>query len=189
MRKLVFFALMMTLLLSACKAAANDPGQAALDIRTRLLADGGISLSADIHALVGDRSYSFCLTCDYSCQGSSTVTVVGPELISGISAAVTDSGASLTFDGVSLDLGQLERSGLSPLGALPAMAEAWRSGYISSSCQGRIDGRECYFISYLTGSGAGELEFRTWFDKTTLLPIYGEVVSGGSVVIFANFNQ
>lgn len=189
MRKLAAFALMMTLLFSACKTAANDPGQAALDIRTRLLADGGISLCADIQADFGEKVYDYRLECDYSCDGSSTVTVVEPDIISGISATVSQEGTSLSFDCISLNTGTLEGTELSPMGALPAMAEAWCSGYISNTCAAQIDGADCYFVSYLTGSGSDELEIRTWFDKTALLPVYGEIVSDGSVVIYASFNQ
>lgn len=189
MRKLAAFALMITLLFSACKTAANDPGQAALDVRTRLLADGCISLCADVKADFGEKVYDYRLECEYTCESGSTVTVVEPEIIAGISAAVSQSGASLSFDGISLDTGIIEGTELSPMGALPAMAEAWCSGYISNTCAAQVNGVDCYFISYLTGSGSRELEFRTWFDKTSLLPVYGEIVSDGSVVIYASFTQ
>ncbi|MBE6991858.1 MAG: hypothetical protein E7430_04690 [Ruminococcaceae bacterium] len=189
MRKVLSFALMMTLLFSACKTAANDPGQAALDIRTRLLTAGEISLCADVQADYGERVYDYRLECDYVCKGDSSVTVIEPDIISGISATVSRSGTSLSFDGVSLDTGSLEGTELSPLGALPAMADAWCSGYISNTCAAQLNGTDCYFVSYLTGSGSDELEIRTWFDKSTLLPVYGEIVSGGSVVIYAGFTQ
>ena len=189
MRKAAAFALMMTLLFSACDTAANDPGQAAMDIRTRLLTDGKISLCADVLVDQTERTYEYTLECDYDRRSGSTVTVMEPELIAGISAIVSDGGAQLSFDGVCLDAGTLEGTELSPLGALPAMAEAWCSGYISNTCAAQIDGTDCYFVSYLTGSGSDETEIRTWFDKTTLLPVYGELVSDGSVVIHARFKQ
>lgn len=187
MRKVAAFALMMTLLFSACKTAANDPWQAALDIRAGLLADGGTKLSADVQVDYGERVYDYRLECDFARQKGSTVTILEPDIIAGISATVSPSGASLSFDGVSLDTGKLEGTELSPMGALPTMAEAWCSGYISNTCAANINGTDCYFVSYLTGSGSDELEIRTWFDKTTLSPVYGEIVSDGSVVIYASF--
>lgn len=187
MRKAFALALMMTLLFSACKTAANDPGQAAMDVRTKLLTDGGAELLADVEVCYGERSYTYTLECDFVRDGGSTVTVMAPDIISGISATVSDGGAQLSFDGISLGAGDLEGTELSPMTALPSMAEAWCTGYISNTCAAQIDDTECYFVSYLTGSGDHELEYRTWFDKTTLSPVCGEIVSDGSVVVNMKF--
>lgn len=186
MRRTIAAALMMTLLLCSCKAEANA-AQSALDIRSAMLASPLLELEATVRADYGDTVYDYTLQCHFTRNGPSTVTILEPELIAGVTASVSDGGSSLSFDGAELDTGKLPNAQLTPMGALPAIAESWCSGYISSSGYERYEGKDCLMVCCLCGYGSEEVEYRTWFLREGYAPVHGEIISGGETVVFMDF--
>lgn len=186
MRRIAAAALMMTLLLCSCKAEANA-AQAALDIRSAMLASSLWELEANLRADYGEAVYDYTLQCHFTRSGPSTVTILSPNLIAGVTATVSDGGSSLSFEDVELDTGKLPNAQLTPMGALPAIAESWCTGYISSASYEKYDGQDCVAVTYLCGYGSEEVEYRTWFLRQGLTPVYGEIVSQGETVVFIDF--
>lgn len=186
MRRCMAAALMMTLLLCSCKAEANA-AQAALDIRSSMLSSTVCELEARVRADYGEAVYDYILQCHFDRTGPSTVTILEPELIAGVTAAVSDSGSRLSFEDVELDTVKLPNAQLTPMGALPAIAESWCSGYISSSCFESYNDQDCLMVTYLLGYGSEEVEYRTWFTRDGCVPLHGEIASGGKTVVFIDF--
>lgn len=187
MRRRFACALMIILCLSACKAGGDNSEQLALTQRTNMLAAGRCFMTAELSADYGDRVHEYTLSCEYVRNGDSVVTVIKPDIISGVSASISSGDSTLRFQDVSLDTGSIGDSGITPIGTLPAFARAWESGYINTTCYETVGDTECLLVSYLVGYDREETEYRTWFDKETMTPVKGEIYENGSVVIQCSF--
>lgn len=189
MRRLIAVALMMTMCLTACRGADNEAEKEAIRKRTDLLSAGGCRLTAEVTADYGERVYEYTLECDYAYQGKSDIKVIKPEIVEGLSATMEYGNTMLSFDGLSIDTGILAEPELTPLGAVIMMADAWSAGYISGTCFEAADDIECLYVSYLVGYDNDELEYRTWFDKASLKPVKGEIISDGRAVIMIKYTD
>ena len=160
MRKALLFAPMLMLLLTACGGGAEK--DLAADLQSQYAALASAVMEADITCHYDDEVREYTLLCDYTPE-SSTVTVLAPEDLSGISATVTGGTLKLNYDDISLDAGSYSAAAISPVAALPKLMEAAASGYI-------------------TERGGEGTQYATWFDEETLLPLRSEISAGGKVV-------
>lgn len=122
--------LILSLLLAGCAAGGDEADVEA--IRAQL--DGtAVTCEAEVTAFFEDETETFTLSCAETDEGP-IVTVLEPELISGVTARVTAEG-ELRFDGLVLPL--CGQDGVSALSALPALIDhlrgahldlAWREG-------------------------------------------------------------
>ena len=166
------------LLLSSCGAGQHGV-QDALRFRTELEERGGCGFLAHITADVEERGYTFVLQA--SCgEADTSIAVVTPESIAGITARVTELDAALSFEGVTLDFGRMDDVLTSPL-YLPWLLHAcWVGGYVS--CAGDDGGQNR--VTYLWGSGEEELAVDTWFSEA--VPVRAEVFRGGHLLLSAS---
>ncbi|MFG6352922.1 MAG: hypothetical protein K1W21_15245 [Oscillospiraceae bacterium] len=83
MRKALSCVLMMTLLLSGCKAggAGETPEEAALAVRDAYQSLAGWSAAVDITAEVGDKVFDFTLDAVWRREGETVLTITAPELL------------------------------------------------------------------------------------------------------------
>jgi hypothetical protein len=177
--------MMMTLCLtlSACQRTENLT-QPALDLRAAVL-ERGCSFTAEITADFGDTTCEFSAECRYSPDGTTEVTILAPETISGISATVADDGATLEFDGLLLDLGTLAGGHVAPLTAPAILAQCWAGEYISTV---GAEGDDC-LVTYLRGYDNDELTVLTRLSGESGVPISGEVAYQGSTVLFVTITD
>ena len=166
-------AILSLLLLTGC-STGSKPTQKALDFRTALMEAGGCSFTADIMADYDQRVYNFTVTCDYKTTGSAVITVTAPEEIAGISATVSADTATLEFDGLELEFGQMANGLISPMEASRLLAQCWLSAYIDSA---GADG-DLERITYLDGYREKELTVDTWLNKDQK-PVHGEITYEG----------
>ncbi len=166
------------LLLTAC-AGADNTMQPALDLRTGLLESGGCAFSAEITADFGETVCIFSADCTYSADGSTRVELTAPETLAGIAATVSDDGASVEFDGMLLDFGQLAGGHAAPVAAPSILALCWAGEYISSAGQ---EG-DNLLVTYLKGYDNEELTVLTRLSGETGLPVSGEVIYDGQTVL------
>lgn len=178
--------LTISLLLSGCGGAGKEPGpvQLALDIRQDYLASDGCDAVMEVTADYGRRVHSF--TVAVSVRGKETsLTVTGPEEVAGISARLNGRESALTFDDVILDTGTLDDQGLTVLGALPALLEAARSGFIDSCVTERLGQTDtlrvlCRDPELERGQGR---EITLWFDTNSRALCRGEIARDGVRII------
>ena len=129
MKKIILSAaLLASLLLSGCGNAAQ---QRYLAYSQELSEQDSLGFTARLTAVYPDRSADFTLRYELS-DGVQRVTVLEPESIRGVSARIGEDGTKLEYDGAILDTGDLDRSGLSPLSALPLLVEALKSGHANA---------------------------------------------------------
>ena len=162
--------MMLCLLLSAC-GGTESRMQEALQFRTALLGAPACSFTLELTAQGENEA------CAVSQDGTTEVTVLSPEEIAGVSAAVGDGGAAVRYEGVRLDFGELSGS-VTPVGAPGLLYAAWTGGYIAAA--GQED--DATLTRYLLGSGSDERQVDTWFDATGA-PVACEVVEGGVTVL------
>lgn len=162
--------MMLLCLLCACAGKAQNPVQAPMDFRGRLLAEGGCAFELEARAEAGDRLWQLTLSCELDAAGDGTVTVLAPESIAGITARSQGGSGSLVYDGVCLGLGTLPGTELAPAAAPGRLVRAWAQDWISSA--GPDAG--CLLAAYEDGSFLSY----TWFDERNL-PVRAELAVDG----------
>ena len=165
---------MMGIVLVGCQSKAS-PTQSALDLRADLLKAGGCHFRAVIGADYGDRAYSFTVSCAYDTTGTTRISILQPEEISGISATITDDGIQVEFEDLELDFGPMANGAVSPIKACAVLGRCWSASYISC---GGADG-ELERITYLDGYDEQELTVDTWLDSAGV-PVYAEIAYDGT---------
>jgi len=170
------------LLISALTACRNEqpPSERILELR-ELFQTSTQHFSAHITADYGDHVHKFTLR--YNAEAS-TLEVLAPEIIAGITIAVSESGTVLHFDGAELDTGPLTADGLSPLAALPTIVNQWKEGHITNSHYETFHGTETVVM---TTAISDRVQHMTWFNRETGLPIKAELLQDGALVLTVTF--
>ena len=121
------------LLLPSCGGeTGNAAEELALEIRGEYLSMAGCTARAELTADYGQRVYTYGL--DISCTQEETVlTITEPENISGVTARIQAGETVLEYDGVRVETGALNRDGLSPMDAVPALLTAAKEGFLAQS--------------------------------------------------------
>lgn len=128
MKRVLPFILCLILL---CGCADDGKAQFAEFVKIVSSAEN-ISFTARVTAQYDDRTAEFTLNYAQTEDGAS-VSVVQPELLSGIKAKLTGEDLSLEFDGAMLDIGTLGDAELSPVSSLPLIVRAMRDGHLEIS--------------------------------------------------------
>ena len=167
-------------LLVLCLALLTGCGSGRETERRRQLAEAlsarrDLGFTADLRAEYPDRTVSFRLGYEED-EGGCTVRVLEPEEIGGVSVHLGPDGAQLRFEELRLDTGPLDRYGLSPLSALPALTRALREGRLESAwTEGEQTVWELAADDHLT--------VQVWLDDE-LRPQRAELISDGRVSVF-----
>lgn len=189
MRKCLVCVLMTTLLLTGCgKAGGSEAEELALAIRGEYLAMDNCAAQAAVTADYGQRVYRYEMAVSVTGE-EALLTLSAPETVAGLTARMTGEENLLEFDGVSVETGPLDDSGLTPVSAVPALLEAAKSGYITA-CALEEDGSvlrvDCGDPAGSPGTGA---ETALWFDAATHALMRGEISSDGFRVILCEFSD
>ena len=180
MKKLCLLTLLaLSLLLAAC--GKDRVFKSEYESFSKELASAeAVSFTANVRAEYEHKTARFALAYTEDESGA-VVTVLAPELISGISARVSPDGTSLEYGEISLDTGSLDSHGLSPMSALPVMMRALKSGHLDS---------------YWTEDGKTVLRLipddeyicTVWFGDD-MTPLRAELQSDGRIVVFAQISD
>ena len=177
MRKALLFAPMLMLLLTACGGEEKDP---AAELQAQYANLTGAVMEAEVSCHYADEDRTYTLLCDYAPERS-TVTVLSPANLAGISATVENGTLSLSYDGISMDAGNYSAAAISPVAALPKLMEAAAKGYPTEQGEEAVGERTCLRLACDLESDEGIL-YTTWFDQETLLPLRSEISADGATV-------
>ena len=177
MRKVLLFALMLTLLLTACGGEEPNP---IAQLQQQYAAVESATMEADIICHYDDEVREYTLLCAYTPE-KSTVTVLAPENLSGISATVENGMLTLSYADLSLDAGTYSAAAISPVVALPKLMEAAAWGYPAEQSEETVSERGCIRMGCDLSNEPGTM-YTTWFDKESLLPLRSEIAADGVVV-------
>lgn len=184
MRKVLLFAPMLMFLLTACGGEEPDP---VAELQRQYAAVASATMEADIVCHYEDEVREYTLLCAYTPE-KSTVTVLAPDTLSGISAAVENGTLTLSYDDLSLDAGVYSAAAVSPVVALPQLMEAAGRGYPAEQSVETLGGQECLRIGCDLSDDTGTL-YTTWFDKATLLPLRSEITTDGVLVFEVTWSR
>ena len=98
------------LLLGGCGGRSQGVSPA-IAFRASLVQAGGCSFRAELTADYGDYVVPFTLDCETEVNGPTHFTVAAPETLAGITAAVDETGGTVTYDGLMMDFGLLANEG------------------------------------------------------------------------------
>ena len=177
MRKALLFAPMLMLLLTACGGEEKDP---AAELQAQYANLTGAVMEADVSCHYADEDRAYTLLCDYAPERS-TVTVLPPANLAGISATVENGTLTLSYEDVSLDAGGYSAAAISPVAALPKLMQAAASGYVTEKSEETVGERPCLRLACDLPDDEGTV-YTTWFDQETLLPLRSEISAEGTVV-------
>ena len=192
MKRLCAPMMTLCLLLAACGGGSGGRGdeELALDIRAEYLGMAACAATAEITADYGQRVYEYAVAAEF--DGAQTrLTLTAPEDIAGVTARLKDGAATLEYDGASLETGELDGQGLSPVSALPALLNAVQTGFIAEVGREDLDETATLRICCRDpeqAPGAG-VETAVWFDLDTHGLVQGEISVDGARVILCRFTQ
>lgn len=156
------------LLLGGCGSEESSVSPA-IEFRAALVQAGGCGFEAQIEADFSDSIQRFTVSCAATTDGTTSLTILEPETLAGITATVTEQGGSVTYDGMAAEFGLLANGELAPAAA-PALAVlCWTSEYIASAGYEE----ELYRVTYEKGFDEKLLLVDTWFKNA--IPICAEV--------------
>lgn len=185
MRKALLFAPMLMLLLTACSGGEEkDP---AAELQKQYAAVEAATLEADITCHYDDEVRSYTLLCAYT-PSCSTVTVLAPEDLAGISATVEEGTLTLSYEDISLDAGSYSAAAISPVAALPKLMEAAAKGYVTEESSEDLGEQPCLRLSCDLQDDTG-MVYTTWFDEESILPLHSEISVDGAVVYDVTWNR
>ena len=178
MRKALLFAPMLMLLLTACGGGEEKDPAAALQRQYAAVASATLEADVTCHYEGEERTYT--LLCAYTPE-KSTVTVLAPENLTGISATLEGEELTLSYEDISLDAGSYSAAAVSPVAALPKLMAAAAGGYLTEQSEETVGERPCLRLAFDLSEDQETL-YTTWFDQETLLPLQSEISVDGAVV-------
>lgn len=180
------------LLLSACAGRGVSEAERVTNrARTAYLELTACTGSAAVTADYGQRVYEYALDFTYEREGATVLTLTAPENVAGVTATIAQGETGLEFDGVAVETGPVDPSGLSPLDAIPTLLRYAREGFVAECVlEGEQGGPEqLHLICRDPEKGPGEgLECELWLDAESLALLQGELSQGGLTVIRCSFS-
>jgi len=181
-------ALMMipVLFLTACGGGgAGRAEELAGQVRTAYIGletcQGRLELTADY----GERTFSYGVDLTWEREGETVLTITSPEEVAGTTARIARRETALEFDGVLVETGPLDESGLSPIDVVPALLSYAREGFIAESVLEDWEGTQRLHLTFREPEedpGTGR-EAQLWFDPDTFALLRGELSQAGRTVI------
>lgn len=140
-----------------------------------------LSFSSQLRCEYEDRTTDFTLNYSENSSGAS-VSVIKPEIISGVTGRVKPDSWALEYDELVIDTGDLDKFGLSPMTALPAFVQALKNGHVDSYWE-----EENSFVYELCCDE--HLTVRVWFNALNMIPQKAEIISDGQVKVFCQIEN
>ena len=192
MRKMVSCVLMITLLLSGCRAgsAGETPEEAALALREEYQALAGWSAAVDVSVCYTDTVYDFSMDVQWRRDGETVLTVTAPELVAGVTARIAEGETVLEYDGAGLSLGLLDGDGLTPVSAVTAFMEQIEKGWMAK-CAWSGENDELLQISFRDPELEADTgtQFLLTFDRASRALLSAEVSRLGETVLTASIRN
>lgn len=186
MRKALLFAPMLMLLLTACGGGGEKVDPAA-ELQAQYAALSSAVMEADVTCHYTDEVREYTLLCAYAPE-ESTVTVLSPANLAGVSATVAGGKLTLSYEDISLDAGGYSAAAISPVAALPRLMAAAASGYITEQSEETVGERSCLRLACDLPDDESTV-YATWFDQETLLPLRSEIAVDGTVAFEVAWNR
>ena len=193
LRRLGVLTISLCLALTACggEVGISPAEQLALDIRGELLETAGCTAQLELTADYGQRVYTYGIDLSWQREGETVLTITAPENVAGITARILEGETALEYDGMRVETGPLDDSGMSPVDAVPVLLDYAEAGFIAACGMETVDEAEVLRVDYREPeAAAGEgRECSLWFDPSTRALLRGELSQDGFTVIQCVFSD
>ena len=169
MRRAAVLLAPMMLLLCAC---SGENGAAARFAQWRAGVEN-VQFTAEAALSDGDYAAGYELSCDYTPDGCS-VEILAPEIIAGVTASRSAAGAEIEYDWLILSLGSA--GGVSPMNAMPMLADAVRGGHVINCWE--EDGG----VTAVQLSGVDDIVVHLWLDGE-MTPVRADIEYDGEAAV------
>jgi len=184
LRKLLLFPVLFCLIFSGC--TVQTPEKRFHELRTQYEEADTVRLCGEVSVKLQDTWFSFVLRYEES-ENSGLLTVEQPETIAGLCARVSqEDGIALSYDGVSLYVGELGEYAVSPMSIMPLMLQIMQLQYPLSIGYTCVEGADCLEVEYEPEPG---LLLRCWFDRETFLPVLSELYVDEALTVSCVFQE
>ncbi len=185
MRRAILLALMIGFsLLAGC--ASQSGRKEDVEAKRREMSEAGtLSFTADVSANLGESVFECSVKCVRE-NGETQLTVLKPELASGISARIKDGETYLAYDGLELSVGTLQGSSLTPVGCIPALLDAMLNGFIEGISSEEYDGVQALAVRVYVDEESSAI---IWFDSSALTPLKAELICSGTAAAGCTIND
>ncbi len=176
------------LALAACGgsgAGGSRAEQLAQDIRGEYLAMTACSAGLDVTADYGTRVYEYGIDLSWARDGETVLTLTAPETVAGLSARLSGGSSALEYDGVRVETGPLDESGLSPVDAVPVLLDCAQAGFLAECGLETVDGTEVLRVVSRDPEGTAGTgrEISLWFAPDSHALLRGEIAQDGFTII------
>ena len=157
--------LLLTLLLTGCgeKTASTE------SIQQQYEQIAAAHMEAEVTLHLAEENETFVLACDYA-PGRSTVTIQQPEDLRGISATVEGDDLTVSYEGMILPAGTLDR--VCPANVLAFLPKMLSDGYLTEYGAEQMEGVDCCRMT-LDKDG---VYCTVWLDTASLIPRFAEIL-------------
>lgn len=176
-------ALLPLFLLVSCGNQGSEHAESAIAALYREAAS--IRMEATIVAEFSDRSADYRVAYTGSKDQSGVITVLAPASIAGVKATIGDDGSTLQFADTILETGVTNEDDVTPMSALPKLQKIWSMGDAGEIGAEKRDGKDTWLLVYREGN----MEYRTWFLKENLCPVYAEVFHDDRAILRISYEK
>ena len=181
--------ILLAVLLCAC-GGGNDDNDLVLELREDFRKMEAWSGRMDMTADYGRRVYEYTVSFAGSREEGTCLTIEAPEEVAGITAVAKADRTWLDYDGVRLETGPLDDTGLSPMDALPALLSEMETGTAAETGTETDGDQELLRLTVRDPdlpAGTGR-ETVYWFDKARKTLLRAELRSDGLTVVRCAFS-
>ncbi len=178
-RLCVMLLILPCLMLSGCGTGAEE--KRFEEFSSELRGRETVSFTADVRAEYDDHTARFTLAYSGNSEDC-TVTVIEPDIISGVTMRFESGSSVLDCESISVDTGFLDESGMTPVNALPIIVRAMCSGHLDSCAS--VDGVPVWYIVPEDG-----VTVALWMSGEDTTPLRAELASGGRVRLFCEIHD
>ncbi len=183
-RRFIIFFFLLVFLLSSCSVSRGDEKELSETLSSITSANYTAKITASFPAREAEFTISYTHTPE-----SDRASVIAPGEVAGTTYTVSGEDGFLEFDGAILEIGRLDETGVSPFSSIYSLLNVWKNGAFSEVTSSAMHGKSAYLVISREEKNASELEYRTWFSKESLLPLYAEIFSDGERIITCEFER
>ena len=185
-----YFVPMILLSLTLASCGAGQVTQDAASMRVPYQQMDACIMEAKVSCTQYGEPWDAVLRCTYRPDAESTVEVLAPETISGVTVTFDGASRYLNADGRRLNAGRVSPEGLSPSDVLPRLMDALRDGWTVEENPEEWDGVPCVRLTVDQTGQAGSKVFSTvWLKTSDGTPLRAEIAVGDETMFTAEFTS
>ena len=178
---------MLLALLSLCGCGGGE--ETAEDLLQRYESMESCSMEAVVSCEYFDERREYTLRCDYNAEGESTVTVLKPVGLQGISIRFDGEKRQVLYEDIVLDAGTIGESRLSPVEILPRMMDAVKNGWLLEENTEEMNGEALWRMTFEVEENGVKQYWTLLFDEKTGIPLAAELTEDSRLFFTMEFTN